>query len=91
MGPELRAPWPNPFNPSTSVSFRAPADWPVVCAVYDPRGRLVTTLFTGTASGAWQTVNWNGRSGDQAGAAGLYLVRLSVDERSLTRRIMLTK
>ena len=91
VGPELRAPWPNPFNPSTSVSFRAPADRPVVCAVYDPRGRLVTTLFTGTASGAWQTVNWNGRSGDQAAAAGLYLVRLSVDERSLTRRIMLTK
>jgi hypothetical protein len=84
--------YPNPFNPTTSLTFRSPAGQETICRVVDMRGWHVATLFSGNATGRWQRVNWNGHSDDgRFQPAGIYLVQLICEGRSQTRRIVLTK
>jgi len=92
LRPQLQAPWPNPCNPAANVRFRAPAGRPVNCSVFDARGRRVAELYRGPATGAWQTVRWNGQSSaGTAVATGLYLVRLVADGQTTTQRLVITR
>lgn len=92
LGPELAPASPNPFNPSTRIRFRAPAGEPVECRLLDVRGRRVAVLYSGSASGDWQEVTWNGRmAGGGAAASGVYLVELKAGEQTRRQRIVLAK
>jgi hypothetical protein len=74
---ELAPARPNPFNPRTVLSYRAEAGTPLSLRVFDLRGRLIRTLVTATASGAWQTAAWDGHDQDgRAIPAGVYMARL---------------
>ena len=88
MGPA----WPNPFNPNTQVKFRAPVGEEVRCRVVDLRGRHVRDLYSGTGTGLWQTLTWNGLADDGAAvASGVYLIRLDGFGGEATRRVVLAK
>jgi hypothetical protein len=92
VAPELGPAHPNPFNPRTTLGFRAAAGAALLCRVLDVRGRQLAVLFRGRASGNWQSVQWNGcDDAGRAAAAGLYLVQLEADGRTLGRRIVLAK
>lgn len=68
---------PNPFNPTTTVSFSLPADGAVDLAVYDLAGRRVRTLVSDVMPAGRHAVAWDGR--DDAGramASGGYVARL---------------
>ena len=91
-GLQMEPAWPNPFNPSVSVRFRAPAGSAVQCRVTDLRGHRVATLFTGTGRDQWRTVTWDGRTDTGARAAsGVYFIRLSADGASTVQRVVLAK
>lgn len=84
---------PNPFNPTTSISYSLPTGGTVSLAVYDVAGRLVRVLVRG----AWQQpgrydVVWHGRdgAGHQVGS-GVYLCRLEVDGQVQTQRMALVR
>jgi len=83
---------PNPFNPSTRISFTLPQDGPVQLAVYDLSGRLVRTLLSGALPAGDHAAVWDGRddAGTQA-ASGVYVYRLQTAEGLLTRKMMLVK
>ncbi|MEZ4386883.1 MAG: FlgD immunoglobulin-like domain containing protein [Candidatus Krumholzibacteriia bacterium] len=90
----LRAPYPNPFNPSTTLSFDVPAgaEGPLTLAVFDARGRRVATLVDRPLPAGRHAVQWRGR--DQAGrpvAAGTYFCRLEQAGRVSTRALTLVK
>lgn len=88
----LDAAWPNPFNPTVSVRFLAPAGGTTVCRVTDLRGRHVATLFSGEGQGLWRTVTWDGRADDgRQAASGVYLVSLEGDGQRAARRVVLAK
>lgn len=73
----LAAPWPNPFNPRTTIAFDLASVGAAQVAVHALDGARVRTLFTGVASAGRTTVTWDGR--DAQGlpvAAGTYAVRL---------------
>ncbi len=74
----LRGATPNPFNPSTTISFDVPASGGEVrLDLYDARGRLVRTLVNGRRDPGRQEAVWNGR--DVAGRrvpSGVYFARL---------------
>lgn len=73
----LRANYPNPFNPSTTIAYQMPEAGRVSLEVYDLTGNVVSTLVSESQpAGYYQTV-WNGR--DQRGvpvATGVYFYRL---------------
>lgn len=77
---ELRPPFPNPFNPGTTIacSLARPAN--VVLTVYDVRGRKVVDLHQGPLASGNHTFRWDGSDGTgRDAAAGVYLVRFRGD------------
>ncbi len=88
----LAAPWPNPFNPRTTLSFSLPRAGHARLSVYDLLGRRVRTLWDGSAPVGETQVTWDGTDGRGRNvAAGMYMVRLLVGERTETRKVALLK
>ncbi len=83
---------PNPFNPTTKVTFELARDGQARIDVYDVTGRLVRTLLDGRVGAGEQSVRWDGRDGDGAQAAsGLYFVRLRAAGVEETAKAVLVK
>jgi hypothetical protein len=69
--------YPNPFNPSTSVSYALPVDSYVRIEIFDLIGRHVRTLVAETESAGYYTVAWDGCNNEQRQlATGLYFLRM---------------
>jgi len=77
---ELRVhdPYPNPFNPVTTIGFSIPDECFVQIAVYDILGREVTVLENRLLSAGYHAVTWNGSDteGNILGS-GVYLYKLT--------------
>ena len=85
---------PNPFNPSTTVSFSVPEgkNAHVSLNIYDIRGKLVRTLVDEAKDAGSYSVLWNGV--DSRGlnvASGVYFYRLAAGEFNQTRKMVLLK
>lgn len=89
---ELRANVPNPFNPSTEISFVLAQDGPVSLRVYTVRGQLVRTLLDRSLAAGPHSLTWNGidDQGRQA-ASGGYIVRFVAPDRTQSRHLTLLK
>lgn len=73
----LNAARPNPFNPSTTISFALASPQRATLAVYTVDGRLVRTLLEDDLAAGPHAVNWDGRGADgRAVSSGTYLYRL---------------
>jgi hypothetical protein len=89
---ELRAAFPNPFNPMTKISFSLPEAQAVRLAVYSLDGRKVATLLEEMRAAGLHEVVWTGR--DDAGqgvASGTYFYRLDAGPYSDVRKMTLMK
>jgi Zn-dependent metalloprotease len=83
---------PNPFNPSTRISFDLPADGYVSLRIYDLAGRLVRTLVGEPKPAGSHEIVWGGRDqGGKSVASGVYVVRLEANGVSERRRMVLAK
>lgn len=84
---------PNPFNPSTVISFDVPqGGGQVTLCIYDVSGRLVRTILDGTQEAGRRSAVWEGLndSGVKV-AAGVYFYRLTGPGFVSTRKMMLVK
>jgi hypothetical protein len=79
--------FPNPFNPSTVIQFSLVRQEHVVLAVFDLLGRQVASLIDGIQHPGIHKVQFSGRGL----SSGVYLYRLDVGGRSLTRTLLLLK
>ncbi len=72
---------PNPFNPSTTISFALDHASRAKVAVYTVDGRLVRTLADEDFGAGHHQLSWNGtdQSGRQA-ASGTYLYRMTTSD-----------
>jgi len=61
----------------------------VTLDVYDLQGRRVVTVASGIREAGWHELSWTGDT-DDGGAAGpgLYFMRLRVEQRELTQRLV---
>jgi hypothetical protein len=83
---------PNPFNPSTTLSFTLPRSGHAELAVYSITGQRVRTLLSGPLSAGSHSVVWNGR--DNSGkpvSSGVYLSRLTAGKQTATGKMVLLK
>lgn len=68
---------PNPFSPSTAISYTLPASGRTRLRIFDLSGRLVATLVDDVRSAGEHEVRWDGRNGGGGDvAAGVYFARL---------------
>jgi len=84
--------YPNPFNPTTTIEFSLPKETRAKVEVFNVLGELVATPFDGTAAAGTTSVTWDGRSRTGSPvASGVYFYRLSADNYTETKKMMLMK
>jgi subtilisin family serine protease len=84
---QLQGANPNPFNPSTALSYKLQAASHVSLNVYDTAGRLVTTLVNG-----WREVGTHEVTFDGSGlASGMYLYALTAGGNTISGKMVLMK
>ena len=83
---------PNPFNPTTSISYALPQTGPVSLRIFDVVGREIRTLVNGVESAGYKIEEWDGRnsSGRQV-ASGIYIYRLESGSFVKSRKMMLIR
>lgn len=83
----LDTPYPNPFNPSTTIQFSLPHEGRIQLLVLDVNGALVDRLYSGMQRAGQFHAVW-----DASGfASGLYLIQLRSQSTTLTRKCLLIK
>jgi len=84
--------YPNPFNPSTTVSFTLSSSGHVNLAIYTADGKLVQTIADGPMSEGYKTLSWDGNDGNgNPVSSGVYFCRLETGNRVLTQKMTLVK
>jgi len=80
--------YPNPFNPSTTIQFDMPLEGVVQLQIFDVRGRWVETLLAdqnlkaGKHELLWSPVGK---------PSGIYLIRLQIDNRIFSGKMLLLR
>jgi len=83
---------PNPFNPTTTLTFTLAQEGPITLSLYDPAGRLLTTLASGHHSAGAIERRWDGK--DDSGRplpSGVYFALLDTEGERLSRKIVLIR
>ncbi len=89
---QLMGNYPNPFNPSTTISFSIPSNEHVTVNVYDLSGKLVNTLIDKNLDSGYHSVKWD--AVDHYGnnvSAGVYIYSLQSDGVSISNKMVLMK
>ena len=85
---KLDNPYPNPFNPVTTISYNVPIDMAKVdINVYDISGRLVENLHNGIQSQGNHKVVWDASNF----SSGIYFVKLQTNSNTITKKLILIK
>ena len=84
----LMAPYPNPFNPITTINFSLIEDYNnISIRVYDIRGRLVENLYSGFMPYGYHSIIWNASDF----SSGIYFVNMIAANNSFSKKITLLK
>ncbi len=89
---KLEQNFPNPFNPSTTISYSLNKPGNVSIDVFDASGKLVTRLFSGYQSVGNHRIVWNGRNSfGSKTASGTYFYQINFNGNKLTKKMTLLK
>jgi len=68
---------PNPFNPSTTITYEIPKRCQISIRIYDVNGRLVKNLYDGKSPAGRHKAIWDGRGNSgQCLSSGVYFAKL---------------
>ena len=79
--------YPNPFNPTTTITYTLPESAYVDLTVYDRLGREVTNLINENQSSGTHSVEFNGSSLP----SGIYFYRIKTSENTEVKKMILAK
>ena len=79
--------YPNPFNPSTTFEFALPTPSHVNLTVFNVLGQKVETVINENLGAGVHSYDWYA----SAVSSGVYFYRLTTDENTETRKMMLLK
>lgn len=83
--------YPNPFNPSTIISYNLPSDAAVSLRVYNSLGELVTELFNGYQAAGYYEHQFNANINGHTSASGIYIAELKANEKVQRIKMTLSK
>ncbi len=84
--------YPNPFNPTTTISFNLKAESDVTLEIYNIKGQLVRTLVNDVIAAGRQEVIWNGRDDENSiVSSGIYFYKLNAGGYTSTKKMILLK
>jgi hypothetical protein len=84
--------YPNPFNPTTVISFHLPEASHVILDIYSIAGQRVITLTDDHYSAGDHSMAWDGRgSSGQHVASGVYFCRIRTGTVTVTRKMLLLR
>lgn len=84
---QLLSIYPNPFNPTTRISFTLPAEDRITLDAYDLLGRRITRIVDGHFTGGHHTVVWDASEF----GSGIYLIRMNTPWGVQVRKALLVK
>ncbi|MBT5875454.1 MAG: T9SS type A sorting domain-containing protein, partial [Candidatus Latescibacteria bacterium] len=89
----LKSNRPNPFNPTTRISFEVASESHITLTIYNILGQEIVTLVDGAHTPGVYDVIWNGTDGyGKVAPSGVYFYRLlSSSGYNRTRRMLLLK
>jgi len=79
--------YPNPFNPTTTISFSLAHNQNVKLSVYDSQGRFVTELINGEKSAGNHAINLNGANL----SSGVYFYKLETSLGKVVNKMIMQK
>ena len=85
--------YPNPFNPSTKITFTLGKQSKITLDVYNILGKKVSTIINNQESAAgYREVTWDGKDANgNILPSGVYIYKLSNGESVVTQKMMLLK
>jgi hypothetical protein len=79
--------YPDPFNPSTSISFSTPKHTHVGLHVFNSLGQLIITLVDQDKQPGTYTIKWDASNRP----SGVYFYRMTAGDYTLTKKAMMAK
>ena len=83
----LKDPYPNPFNPITTIEFYTPKLSHIELNIYNSDGKFVENLENNYISSGHHSYKWNAKDM----SSGVYLIELKAHDFKETRKIILVK
>ena len=89
---ELKKVFPNPFNPSATISYGLVDAAPVSIRIYNSRGQMVRSFEEGMKNAGSYNLTWNGD--DDRGrslSTGVYYIRMQAGNQTFNKKVVLMK
>ncbi len=90
--PTIKSVYPNPFNPTTTISFSLPYDSQVVLSIYNIKGQKIKTIMKNCLKSGQHNIVWDGQ--DESGkhiSSGIYFGLLETPDFKTTKKMILIK
>jgi hypothetical protein len=84
--------FPNPFNPTTKISFELIYPGVTTIDIFNVRGQKITTILNNSLRSGFHTIEWDGIDilGNDC-ISGLYIYTVSVNGKHQTNKMLLLK
>jgi len=84
--------YPNPFNPSTTISFSLKENSSVTLKIFNIKGELVNTLVNESLDAGVHQIVWEGEDRySRPCASGVYFYKMKAGRYSSTKKMILMK
>jgi len=85
--------YPNPFNPTTTISFSVKENSKVNLSIYNIKGQKIKTLINDLIGKGTHSISWNGKDENiNSVSSGVYFYKLSVNnETDIIKKSLLLK
>ena len=84
--------YPNPFNPTTTISFSIQEESKVDLSIFNIKGNKIKTLFNEPNTKGNYSVVWNGKdTNDRSVASGIYFYKLEAGKKVIINKMLMLK
>ncbi|MCF7920508.1 MAG: T9SS type A sorting domain-containing protein [Candidatus Cloacimonetes bacterium] len=84
--------YPNPFNPETNLLFRIDEPQSIDLKIYNLKGQLINTLYSGILPAGEHQFTWDGNNRqNRMVSSGIYLAVMSTGNQNSVTRLVLIK